>query len=108
MVVVVHLCSVTFVQSVLYCTCVPSVPFGSSLQLIASVSVQILSAERVSFLQVALVGGKTSTIGKRGKLFISCLLVHREGKFVFCKKDFKLSIVLLKLFQKLVELIKNI
>jgi len=79
-----------------------------SLQLIAIASVQILSAERVSFLQVALVGGKTSTIGKRGKLFISCLLVHREGKFVFCKKDFKLSIVLLKLFQKLVELIKNI
>ena len=108
LVVVVHLCSVTLVQPVLYCTCIPSVPFGSSLQLIASVSVQILSAERVSFLQVALVGGKTSTIGKRGKLFISCLLVHREGKFVFCKKDFKLSIVLLKLFQKLVELIKNI
>jgi len=40
-----------------------------SLQLIAIASVQILSAKRVSFLQVALVGGKTSTIDKRGKLF---------------------------------------
>ena len=64
----------------------PSVPFGSSLQLIAIASVQILSAKRVSFLQVALVGGKTSTIDKRGKLFKSCLLVHREGKFVFLEK----------------------